>query len=162
MYQGLLPSLPQYMVSALSEGSGPGPLGGQQSAPAMGSPSRLHWTWECVFQPLPPLSEPLWEDCFPLGRTTSPLHPAPGRSRAGCLRVSSCPDCAAEDPAGCSSHLKGQNRLDQHPSGRPARGDAVSAVAPVKGAGWGSRTGRCLHSVPVFAGLLSFLGSTSL
>lgn len=49
---------------------------------------------------------------------------APGLFWWLCLPLT--PDRPAEDPAGGSAHLQGQDRLHQHPGRRAARGDAVS------------------------------------
>lgn len=104
LYQGLLPSLPQYMVSSLC-------LRPRRSTGC--SPS-FSLQGSCHLRTLrSPTSQGI---VVVLG---SDAH----------LSGLFFPDCPSEDPTGSSSHIESQNRLHQHPGRCSARGDAVSVRA---------------------------------
>lgn len=93
LYQGLLPSLPQYMVSALCLGL----LLGHEIPHRLVSfmPTRLLSPWHLQEFPSQGFILVLASDAH--------------------LSALLFPDCPTEDPTGCSSHIKSQNRLNQHP-----------------------------------------------
>lgn len=117
LYQGLLPSLPQYMVSTA------GPRG---SAPS---------SWGCLTLRSPSAALSLSSHAYGFSSLPANTSLPPSSAGDGGLRLVSPvqfsvspfpPDCSAEDPPCCSPHFQSQNGLHQHPGRRLAGGDAVS------------------------------------
>lgn len=126
LYQGLLPSLPQYMVSWGALGFPRAllcPSGADLGGPHPGA--SLHCSVPVQWCPLGFLPSAHMQPCYSLlwwggGPVAGP--PVPIRFSVSPFS----PDRSAEDPPCRSPHLQSQDGLHQYPGRRLAGGDAVS------------------------------------